>query len=62
MSHHLTQPEETDLIWMDMANHDLNHNLEEDMPIPDWAQLSGTIQNAERPESGRCTVYGHIAT
>ena len=58
MSHHLTQPEETDLIWMDMANHD----LEEDMRIPDWAQLSGTILNAERPESGRRTVYGHIAS
>lgn len=58
MSHNLTQPEETDLVWRAIANHD----LEEDMPIPDWALLSGTIQNAERHESGRRTVYGHIAT
>lgn len=46
MSHNLTQPEEIDLIWMAMAGHD----MEVDAPIPDWAQLSGTIRDAKRYE------------
>ena len=58
MSHHLTQPEEIDLIWIAMANHD----MEEDMPIPDWAQLGETIWNAERPESVRQAFSGHIVS
>lgn len=46
MSHNFTQPEEIDLIWLAMAGHD----MEADTPIPDGAQLSGTIRDAERYE------------
>ena len=56
MSHNLTQPEEIDLVWMAMVNHD----TEEDMPIPEWAQLSGAIRNAGRTESGRCATHDHM--
>jgi hypothetical protein len=46
MSHNLTQPEEIDYILMATAGHD----MEVDTPIPDGAQLSGTIRDAERYE------------
>ncbi len=49
MSHNLTQPEEIDLIWTAMANHD----VEVEMPVQEWALLSGTIRNAERHEAER---------
>ncbi len=52
MSHNLTQPEEIDLVWMAMAGDD----MEVDIPIPDWAQLSGTIRNAERHESAMARI------
>lgn len=58
MSHNLTQPEEIDLIWMAMANHD----TEMDVPIPEWVQLSGTIRDAERYELVRREFSGHIVS
>lgn len=40
------QPEEIDHVLMEMSWHD----IEADMPIPDGAQLSGTIRDIERDE------------
>lgn len=57
MSHNLTQPEEIDLVWA-LANHD----VEEDLPIPEWAQSSRTMRNAERPESARRTTYDYMVS
>lgn len=57
MSHNLTQPEEIDLVWLAMAVHD----METDAPIPDWAQSSETIRDAERYEFAMARIDHRVS-